>query len=85
MRCLRSQVRGLIRSGELRSTNVTAPENGAQQLKHEMGRLDATPRTTMRATGTDGPSASPSKNGSYGPSDAKRATGLEPATFSLEG
>ena len=37
------------------------------------------------AGGTDDAATNQMKNGPYGPSDTKRATGLEPATFSLEG
>jgi hypothetical protein len=56
------------------------PTLAAHVLQFPRGR-----RGGQRATGTDGKPAIPTKNGPHGPSDAKRATGLEPATFSLEG
>ena len=59
------------------------PQPYPRQLGRESRRLDATQRDELSATGTDDATASSTKNGPCGPSDAKRATGIEPATFSL--
>ncbi len=56
-----------------------------RQLQRESRRLSATAGENDCAVGTDGLKVNPSKKGPYGPADTKRATGLEPATFSLEG
>jgi integrase len=61
------------------------PQLYPQQLERGTERTGANRRAERRATGTDAMDATPTKNGPYGPLDAKRATGLEPATFSLEG
>ena len=65
------------------------PESDPQRYPRQLGRgsrrFGANDGDNLRATGTDATDAAPTKNGPYGPSDAKRAKGLEPSTFSLEG
>lgn len=78
-------VLGLTDTAAAIATRPLLPQPYCQQLGRETQRLGEPERNEPCATGTDATDVTPTKNAPYGASDAKRATGIEPATFSLEG
>ena len=61
------------------------PQLYPRQVERENTRFDTNQRDELRTKGTDGKGENLLKIGVFKPSGAKRATGVEPATFSLEG
>ncbi|MEQ9461102.1 MAG: tyrosine-type recombinase/integrase [Phycisphaeraceae bacterium] len=64
---------------------IPDPQLYPQQLARVTGHIHASPRTNSKPTPSTPRSTNPVKKGPYRPLDGKRAKGLEPSTFSLEG